>query len=209
MTKKTTSKGQTKKANKAKQAEAAEDEEEDEESAGTCEIDREKARGLLEQIGLKNAAKADDAKILGRLKLLDGEDDTLDVGKFKKTYNKIVEANAAGAEIVLTGGDEEEEEAPKKGAKKAEGKAAPKKGGKKSGPGVGRGPGVIGEIAELLKKAKKNSPITKEEIVKHLAKKFPERSAESMKKTVAVQVPTRISAEKGLNVKKGDKGYYT
>lgn len=91
--------------------------------------------------------------------------------------------------------DEEEEEAPTKK------KPAKKKGGKKGGDGSAfKGPGVIATIEELLLGATKKEPITKEELVKALSKKFKERDADAMKKTVGVQVPSRIATERDLEV---------
>jgi hypothetical protein len=57
-------------------------------------------------------------------------------------------------------------------------------------------PGVIATIVELIKAG----PITKEQIVKQLAKRFPDRDAESMAKTVNVQIPGRIAKEKNLKL---------
>lgn len=58
-----------------------------------------------------------------------------------------------------------------------------------------KGPGVISTIVEAIEGAGKEG-ITKDEILKKLVAVFPERSSESMKKTIWVQVPSRISKEK-------------
>jgi len=65
-------------------------------------------------------------------------------------------------------------------------------------------PGVISTIIEVLKKGK---PVTKEAILAVLTKRFPDRSAESMSKTINVQVPNRIAKEQGIKVEKTKKGY--
>ena len=67
--------------------------------------------------------------------------------------------------------------------------------------------GVISTIAEIIKQAGKEG-ITKQEILNELIKKFPDRNAESMKKTINTQVPNRISKEK-FPVKKLENGKYT
>jgi hypothetical protein len=68
-----------------------------------------------------------------------------------------------------------------------------------------KGPGVIATIIELITT---KGPITKAQIVTALAKKFPDRDAESMKKTVNAQIPGRISKEHGLKlVELEDKGW--
>ncbi len=97
--------------------------------------------------------------------------------------------------------DEEEEEAPKK-----------KKGGnignfkKAGGP---NGPGVIASIEEFLKETSADKPITKKGILKKLCKRFPDRDADSMSKTIAVQVPNRMNKDKSMGiVKHEDGGYY-
>ena len=67
-----------------------------------------------------------------------------------------------------------------------------------------KGPGVISTILEVLQKGK---PVTKEAILAVLVKRFPDRSQESMGKTVNVQVPNRIAKEHKVKVEKTDKGY--
>lgn len=59
-------------------------------------------------------------------------------------------------------------------------------------------PGVIASIISILKK---EGPITKEKIVKILTKQFPERDADSMAKTVNVQIPNRIQNERDIQLK--------
>ncbi len=96
--------------------------------------------------------------------------------------------------------DEEEEEKPKK------------KGGnignfkKAGGP---NGPGVIASIEEFLKETSADKPITKKGILKKLCKRFPDRDADSMSKTIAVQVPNRMNKDKSMGIlKHEDGGYY-
>jgi len=55
--------------------------------------------------------------------------------------------------------------------------------------------------------ATKDKPLTKEALGEKLAKRFPDRSAESMMRTVNVQVPARLAKEKGVNVQKGEGGF--
>lgn len=102
--------------------------------------------------------------------------------------------------------EEEEEPAPKKKGGKdkpaAAGKAPPKKAGGE------KGPGVIASIIEFLEAASEEKPLSKDKIVERLAKRFPDRDPESMSKTVAVQVPNRLKSDKGLNIKKNDRGYW-
>lgn len=83
---------------------------------------------------------------------------------------------------------EEAEEAPKKKAPKKKG-TAPKKAGE---PGK---PGIIATIVALVEGSGKKG-ITKEEILAELVANFPDRSEDSMKNTINVQVPARINKEK-------------
>ena len=57
--------------------------------------------------------------------------------------------------------------------------------------------GVISTIFEFVQtiKAEKNA-VTKEQILDHLCGKFPDRERDRMKKTVSVQVPSRLNNEK-------------
>jgi hypothetical protein len=58
-----------------------------------------------------------------------------------------------------------------------------------------KGPGVIATIAKAIEDAGENG-VSKDEILEKLVATFPERDAGAMKKTINVQVPTRISKEK-------------
>ena len=58
-----------------------------------------------------------------------------------------------------------------------------------------KGPGIIATIAAAIEEAGENG-ISKEEILEKLVAAFPEREADRMKKTINIQVPTRISKEK-------------
>lgn len=86
---------------------------------------------------------------------------------------------------------EEEAETTAKKAPKKEGKkgTAPKKAGE---PGK---PGIIATIVSLVEGSGKKG-ITKAEILAELVANFPDRSEDSMKNTINVQVPARINKEK-------------
>lgn len=64
-------------------------------------------------------------------------------------------------------------------------------------------PGVIATIIKSISK----KPKTKKQILAKLVKKFPERDADKMMKTINVQVPSRLRKDKELNIQKSDKGY--
>jgi hypothetical protein len=94
-------------------------------------------------------------------------------------------AKAVEAEEAPEDAPEGEAEAPVKKVKKG----APKKAGE---PGK---PGIIATIVSLVEGSGKKG-ITKAEILKQLVDQFPERSEDSMKNTINVQVPARINKEK-------------
>ena len=79
-------------------------------------------------------------------------------------------------------------------------------GKKKSAPKKAKGPGVIASIQEIITD---KGPINKAGILKILVKKFPDREEESMEKTVNVQIPNRMSKEKGINIEVDDKGRFS
>lgn len=110
-------------------------------------VSRDKAVALLTQLGAKGAAKMDDAKLLGKLTSLDDSDDDADPGKYRKTFEKIVAANAKGQDIELEGG------APaKKTKEKAEsnGKAAKGKNKEKAAKAKKKGGGVAGRSSATI-----------------------------------------------------------
>ena len=72
------------------------------------------------------------------------------------------------------------------------------------------GPGVIAYILEVITK---KGPISRERILDELAKKFPDRSKESMGKTVMAQIggkkrPTRMEKERKVKFSIDDEGRY-
>jgi len=70
---------------------------------------------------------------------------------------------------------------------KSKGKAIPK-------------PGVMANIEEQVRGATKKNPISKEDILKVLVQRFPERKADAMRNSVATLLPTDLRKVKGLNV---------
>lgn len=120
------------------------------------------------------------------------------------------DANEAPEESEDTEAPEEEE--PEEKPKKKKDSIQPKKDEVTSTPVVkkepkkGKGPGIIAAIVTAIEKAGKKG-ITKAEILEILTKQFPERNVDSMKATIGVQVPGRISKEKFEIINKD--GYYS
>ena len=74
-------------------------------------------------------------------------------------------------------------------------------------PAKPKGKGVIAMIAELIKGSGKKG-ISKEQILEKLVQEFPERSAGSMKSTINVQLPGRMSKER-FPITKLENGNFT
>ena len=89
-----------------------------------------------------------------------------------------------------------------KGKGKAKGKTKPK--GQAPKKASEKGPGIIASILEFVTE---HGPITKEDIVKRLEKRFPDRDTVAMGKTVQCQLPKRMSKEKKVNIVKTDEGF--
>lgn len=182
----------------------------------TLKISLERARALLVQLGLPTAKRLGAAGALGKLSTLDAEDDTADPGKYKKLYARVCDANANGTEIVVVEGDKPASKAKtrKAPAKARAGKAATKKSTRskastKAAPKKKKGePGVFDRIAEALQKATAKKPVTKDDVLAHLVKYFPDREEDKMKVTVNAQIPTRIQSSRGITVHKNENGYW-
>ena len=86
--------------------------------------------------------------------------------------------------------------------KKKEGPKEAKEGPKEASE---TGPGVIASILEFVTAAKK--PISIDGILTKLSGRFPDRNPDAMIKTIRVQLPKRMSKEKGVNIVKSEKGY--
>lgn len=100
------------------------------------------------------------------------------------------------------GGDDKGKTPPKK---KATAKKKAAAGKKNAGEKKEKKPGVIATILDMITA----KPMTEDQIVAALVKKFPDRLEESMRKTVKVQLPNRMSKEKGVNIVKDDKGKFS
>ena len=80
----------------------------------------------------------------------------------------------------------------KKVAKKTEKKTEPKK------------PGVIASILEFIS----DNPMTPERILQKLVKRFPDRNADGMEKTIHAQLPSRMAKERKIKITKDKDGRY-
>ena len=70
-----------------------------------------------------------------------------------------------------------------------------------------KGPGVIATIFTLVRNSNETG-ISKADILAKLTQMFPERAAEGMEKTINVQLPSRMSKERGVVIKKLETGNF-
>jgi hypothetical protein len=70
-----------------------------------------------------------------------------------------------------------------------------------------KGPGVIETIFEAIKKSGEKG-ISKKALLAKLEAKFPERATEGMSKTIAVQLPKRMSRERKVKIEKLANGNF-
>ena len=117
------------------------------------------------------------------------------VEELRKRMLKVL-AKAAEKEPEAAAPTKEEKSAAKKDAPAKKEKKAPKQ----------SGPGVIATIVACIEGAGKKG-ITKDEILAVLVKTFPEKEEKSMKSTINVQVPARISKER-FKVENKDGKYF-
>lgn len=72
-----------------------------------------------------------------------------------------------------------------------------------------RGVGIVHTIVKCLKSASAKKPISKGTILKELTDKFPDRPESGMRRTVDIQISTRLRKDKGLDVQgNNDKGFW-
>lgn len=80
--------------------------------------------------------------------------------------------------------------------------------GKKAGKVASdKGPGVIATIFSLISKSGKTG-VSKDDILVKLTEMFPDRAINGMEKTIGVQLPGRMSKEKGVKIVKLETGCY-
>ncbi|MDD3735563.1 MAG: hypothetical protein PHO11_00175 [Bacteroidales bacterium] len=76
--------------------------------------------------------------------------------------------------------------------------------GKKPAP---KGPGVISTIFTLVSDSEKTG-ISKADIFAKLVEMFPDRAVDGMEKTINVQLPSCMSKERGVEIKKLETGNF-
>ncbi len=184
-------------------------------------IKKERAIKLFKVLGFKTADTWSDTQLQKKIKNLPELADGVDIKnpKVKKLLKKILKADS-----VRIKSDEEskeklettmskkkktetskkakkqskEVETKKKETKKKETKKTVKKNKVKK----------VGVITSILEIIQNSGPISKEQILTKLIKRFPDRDEVGMTKTISAQVPNRLSKEKKVKIQKNNKGKY-
>ena len=102
--------------------------------------------------------------------------------------------DASPEKETFTAGPEDPETEPPKSKPKSTDNGKPKK------------VGVIASIVEILSAASETNPISKENLLHFLEKRFPERESKAMVSTISTQVPSRLKSAKGIIVSKDNEG---
>lgn len=135
----------------------------------------------------------DDADMKTRVEKLSDRD--------KGLFQTLIDAVNTEATVELTEPALADGEAPKEQKKKGGKKPVKEKTDKPVVEKKETGPGVIATIISILEKATEDKPVTKEDILVKLSKAFPDRETDGMKKTINIQVPSRLVNDKKLCVK--------
>lgn len=90
-------------------------------------------------------------------------------------------------------------------AKKQAKKVSKKQVKKSEKKAVKKEPGVIASILEFIS----DHPCSKERILEKLKKRFPDRDADGMAKTIQAQLPNRMSREKHVKIVKDKDGCFS
>jgi len=162
----------------------------------------------------KMTASQLEAKILEEMSLPDSLTDEDPVSPDTRRVVAIVLENANPPRIPdapKKKGAKNPPQANKKGANEG---VKPKSGGKdgkaskvarKPGSGGEKKVGVIASIEEILRT---EGPVTKEQILAGLMKRFPQREEKSMMGTVNAQIPKRMARERGFEIVKTKEGAF-
>tara|TARA_R100000808_G_scaffold6960_1_gene20340 strand:- start:4095 stop:4685 length:591 start_codon:yes stop_codon:yes gene_type:complete len=184
------------------------------------------ATKLFVDLGFPTASKWSAARLEKKIEgLPDIIDEDTEAGDSEDLLEKILAAldDDEGVKVVDSVPTEKEEEEvevkfilgpgegdkppKKKKKKKEEPKEEPKE---ESKPLPEKKPirkgGVIATIVEILEAASEKKPITKEDILGKLIKKFPGKEPASMMSTIKTQVPSRLKLAKGIIVEKNNEG---
>ena len=189
----------------------------------TMTITRERALKLFEYFKYKTAGKWSSKRMEGKLANLP---EIVDAVKVKNDNVKSILKEIAGASSieVVSGGKKKSEpktepvKKEKKETKKTTKKKSAKKSDKKEKSRFGKKkqtkitkqktektPGIIMSVLEFIQN---DGPISAKKILAKLVKRFPNRNAESMERSIP-KVPGYLKSTKGIDkIRKNDKGNY-
>lgn len=187
-------------------------------------VSRSELIELFAELGVPTAQGWSEEKLRKRVAQLPDIESRPKSSEMKTLHSNLLELLEENLPVNITGFDEADTEKPARAAKPAKAtktsKASSEKNGhatkaEKNGHAVKekktskRGTGVCATIIATLQAASEAKPVTKQQILTVLAKKFPEREPQRMKRTIA-GIRTWIRDEKGLPVKMSEdkKGFW-
>ena len=161
---------------------------------------------LFEELGFKTAKKWDIKRLQAKVRNLPELTDGVRIRSFK--VRKILKSLLAVDKVVIKTAEEGQREEKNlenveraKKTKKVK-RVVKKKVSKKKA--VKKEPGKTGVLASVVEFIQESQPISREQILSKLHKRFPERPIEGMKKTISAQLPPTnlLEKKKGIKVRK-------
>jgi hypothetical protein len=153
-------------------------------------LQRDTVRGILGELGWPNAQTYTDKILLARLvQGMEEKKHRLDMVEplyLKKALRAAAAAIANGDKLMLVDGPHEATKLP-------------------DHLGQPKPHGIVGTIRRLLLESTKENPISDEMLLETLRQKFPDREAESMRRTMEKQLSS-VLRKKGHDVRRGPRG---
>jgi len=178
------------------------------------EITKSQAIRIFEELGFATADGWSISQLQNRISNLpdiceDVDTKTLDI-KLQPLIQSALNKIKDGKEVKVVADTQTEQKEKSEPVKKKKEKvvkektvkAKKEKKEKKEGTRVKRGTGVIATIIECLSK-----PVTREDILKVLVTKFPDRNKNGMETTVKCAVPSYLQTKMGLKILQKDNRY--
>lgn len=173
-------------------------------------IDRQHLTDLLVSLGVTDAPKWDTLTLEQKVNHGDGIVRYLDPGEvvlpsFRSLFDSLVLCQEKGGRIVPIGELTPPQPKPKSREGGPEAWKERLEGWKKRPAKLRSWDSITGVTVRLLVDAgKKDKPITRDQILAVLCKKFPDRDAEKMSRTLYNLIPTQLEQYRGLSVLRGE-----
>jgi hypothetical protein len=153
-------------------------------------LQRDTVRAILGELGWPNAQTYTDKILLARLvQSMEEKKKRLDMIEslyLRKSLRAAAAAVSNGEKLMVVSGPEEATKMPEH-------------------LGQPKPNGIVGTIRRMLLESTKQNPITDEMLLETLRQKFPDREAESMRRTMEKQLSS-VLRKKGHDVRRGPRG---